>query len=139
MYPCWEKKGEIIQYRLNPAQKAIGWQEIDNKWYYFDENVDKETVKVLVGNKIDIGKSREVNLEQMKALGEKYKMEVFEASAKTGVGVPEIFTYLVSKLLQNPKIGEVMPDDESTARKNSQALNKNTFKERKKHSEECNC
>ena len=110
--------------------------------YWLDdanENVDKETVKVLVGNKIDREGAREVNFEQMKALGEKYKMEVFEASAKTGVGVSEIFTYLVSQLIKNPKIGMVMSDDESTVRKNSLALDKNTFKEKNKHSEGCNC
>ena len=38
MYPCWEKTGEIVQYKLNANKKAIGWQEIDNKWYFFDEN-----------------------------------------------------------------------------------------------------
>ena len=110
--------------------------------YWLDdanENVAKETVKVLVGNKIDLGGTRQVNLEQMKALGEKYKMEVFEASAKTGVGVSEIFTYLVSQLTKNPNIGMVMPDDESTVRKNSLALDKKTFKEKNKHTEGWNC
>jgi len=99
----------------------------------------KETMKVLVGNKIDREGARELNLEQMKALGEKYKMEVFEASSKTGVGVSEIFTYLVSQLIKNPKICMEMPDDESTVKKNSLALDKNTFKEKNKHSEGCNC
>jgi len=39
-------------------------------------------------------------------------MEVFEASAKTGVGVSEILTCLVSQSIKNPKIGMVMPDGE---------------------------
>ena len=57
-------------------------------------------------------------------------MEVFEASAKTGVGVSEIFTYLVSQLIKNSKIGIIMLDDELTVRKNLLALDKNTFKEK---------
>ena len=37
MYPYWEKKDGFIQYKLSPNKIAKGWQEIDNKWYYFDE------------------------------------------------------------------------------------------------------
>ena len=37
MYPCWEKKGDITQYKLDAEKKEIGWQQIDNKWYFFDE------------------------------------------------------------------------------------------------------
>ena len=75
----------------------------------------------------------------MKSYGEKYNMEVFEASAKTGIGIPEIFTYLVSTLSKNPEIGAVIPDDDSSDRKNSVPLNKRTFSGKKKHSEECIC
>lgn len=104
-----------------------------------DENVSKETVKIIVGNKIDIEGSREVKLEQMKSYGEKFNMEVFEASAKTGIGIPEIFTYLVTTLSKNPEIGAVIPDDDSSDRKNSVPLNKRTFSGKKKHSEGCIC
>ena len=103
-----------------------------------DENVSKETVKLIVGNKIDLEGSREVTFEQMKTYGQKYNMEVFEASAKTGFGIPEIFTYLVTTLMKNPKIGVVIPDDESSNIKSTLSLNKKNFKEKKKN-EGCNC
>ena len=104
-----------------------------------NENASEETVKILVGNKIDIEGAREVDLEYMKALGEKYKLKVFETSAKTGSGVPEIFTYLVENLLKNPEIGAVIPDAETDNRNNSLALNNNIFKEKNKNAEGCNC
>ena len=54
-------------------------------------------------------------------------MEVFEASVKTWVEISDIFIYLFSKLIKNSKIGIIMLDDELTVRKNSLALDKNTF------------
>ena len=57
-------------------------------------------------------------------------MEVFEASVKTWVEISDIFIYLFSKLIKNSKIGIIMLDDELAVRKNSLALDKNTFKEK---------
>ena len=54
-------------------------------------------------------------------------MEVLEASVKTWVEISDIFIYLFSKLIKNSKIGIIMLDDELTVRKNSLALDKNTF------------
>ena len=54
-------------------------------------------------------------------------MEVFKASVKTWVEISDIFIYLFSKLIKNSKIGIIMLDDELTVRKNSLALDKNTF------------
>ena len=120
-------------HKKKTTEKLKFW--LDNA----NENVSTDTVKVIGGNKIDLEGGREVNTQQTKALGEKYKMDVFEASAKTGKGVTEIFTYLVSNLIKNPKIGNVIPDDESSCRKNSLALNKKAFNEKNKHTENCNC
>ena len=103
-----------------------------------NEYVSKDIVKVLVGNKIDVEGKREVSTEQMKSLGHKYNMETFETSAKTGAGIPEIFTYLVTNLIKNPNIGIYIADDDSS-RKNSHFLSKESFKEKNKTTEGCNC
>ena len=57
-------------------------------------------------------------------------MEVFEASVKTWVEISDIFIYLFYQLIKNSKIGIIMLDDELAVRKNSLALDKNTFKEK---------
>ncbi len=119
--------------KKSTSEKLKFW--LDNA----NENVAKDTVKIIVGNKIDIEGKREVNTEQLKSLGEKYKMEVFETSAKTGQGISAIFTHLVTTLIKNPKIGAVIPDDESSNRKDSVRLNKGTFSEKNNRTEGCNC
>ena len=57
-------------------------------------------------------------------------MEVFEASVKTWVEISYIFIYLFYQLIKNSKIGIIMLDDELAVRKNSLALDKNTFNEK---------
>jgi len=57
-------------------------------------------------------------------------MEVFEASVKTWVEISDIIIYLFYQLIKNSKIGIIMLDDELAVRKNSLALDKNTFKEK---------
>ena len=106
-------------------QKLRFW--LDNA----NENTSKETVKVLVGHKIDTEGEREVNFQQMKELGEKFKIDVFEASSKTGKGVNEIFIYLLKNLMKNPEIGVVRED--------FYVLDRNTVRRRNKLIEGCNC
>ena len=124
--------GVIFVFDVNKkksTEKLKFW--LDNA----NENASKDLVKAMVGNKIDIQGNREVELDQMKSLGNKFNMEVFEASAKDGTGVHEIFTYLVTNLIKNPDIG-IYEDDESRVSR-LQTLNKNKFKKRK--NKECNC
>ena len=104
-----------------------------------NDNLSKDTLKIIVGNKIDVENSREVKYEQMQSLGVKYNMEVFETSAKTGTGISEIFTHIVKNLIKNPNIGKVVPQDDGSSRKGSHVLDKNTFKEKPKNAEGCNC
>jgi len=104
-----------------------------------NENTSKDVVGVIVGNKIDMRENHEIMNEQIKSLADKYDMETFETSAKTGEGISEVFTYLVQCLLKKPDIGLVLPDDESISRKNSRPLDKRTFSTKNKHTENCNC
>ena len=110
-------------------------------------NVEPETEMIIVGNKIDLGRERVVDINTLKDFGNKNKIEVFETSAKTGEGVEEIFSVLTKKLFQNKNIGIVLPsDDELSMRRGSYILNKEQVKNRPKNKTDggegeggCNC
>ena len=104
-----------------------------------NDHVSKDTIKIIVGNKIDTEDKRVVKQEQIKSLKNKYNMEVFETSAKDGRGVTEIFTHILNNLIKNPKIGVVLPSDDLYSRRSSHVLDKDAFKERPKNSQGCNC
>ena len=55
---------------------------------------------MLIGNKIDKKKEREVKYEEAKELANEYGMEYFESSAKDGDGVEEIFRYTAKSLYE---------------------------------------
>ena len=38
MYPSWSQNGPNKQYNLSATKKAIGWQEINKKWYFFNKD-----------------------------------------------------------------------------------------------------
>ena len=56
--------------------------------------------KVLVWNKCDKEKEREVNEEEGKKISEEFNMNFFETSCLTNQNVNEVFNFLVSKIVQ---------------------------------------
>jgi len=60
-------------------------------------------VTVLCGNKIDMADRREIKAEDASEIAAEKGLLFMEASAKTGVGVEEIFTTLAKKLSAQPK------------------------------------
>ncbi len=58
-------------------------------------NAPKDSVKVLVGLKLDLSGNRMVTIQQAKNLAHTYHMQYFEVSAKSGKGVDELFTSTV--------------------------------------------
>ena len=56
--------------------------------------------KVLVGNKCDKEKEREVNEEKGKKISEEFNINFFETSCLTNQNVNEVFNFLVSKIEQ---------------------------------------
>jgi Ras-related protein Rab-8A len=82
-------QGAILVYDVtNPAsfQHVLGWLEDLDK-----AGIKKECV-FLVANKTDIRGQRLVGPEAGAALAAKYKLRYFECSAKTGLGVEELFS-----------------------------------------------
>ena len=55
---------------------------------------------VLIGNKIDLEKEREVSFQEGEKLAQIYNMEFFECSAKDKINVNESFNCLIELIFQ---------------------------------------
>jgi Ras-related protein Rab-18 len=74
------------------------------RWYADIENkIATPVVKVLIGNKVDKESSREVTTSEGEAYARSMDSLFVEASAKTGVGVTEMFRVVVEKILETPE------------------------------------
>ncbi len=62
------------------------------------EEVDENAILFLIGNKIDLSDKRIISKEKGEELAEEYKIPFFEASAKSGENVDEIFKALYKKI-----------------------------------------
>ena len=86
-----------------------------NKWMAQIKSLAPIDVKVLlVGNKTDLEEERKLSIEQGKEMAEKYGIQLFEASAKTGENVPEIFQRMAEMVLEKVKAN---PRSEDSTRK----------------------
>ena len=64
------------------------------------EEVYEKAIIFLIGNKIDKTTERKITTEQGTKLAEEYNLPFFEASAKSGENVDEIFKFLYKKLVK---------------------------------------
>ena len=62
------------------------------------EEVSEKAIIFLIGNKIDLGEQRKISKEKGVELAEEYKIPFFEASAKSGENVDEVFKALYRKI-----------------------------------------
>ena len=103
------------------------------------QNMRPGTEMVIAANKNDLEKKREVSKEAIKEFGDKNNIEIFSTSAKTGEGVGEMLTDLVSKLYNNKSIGNVEEDDEYTQRRDSVMLDGKKHENNGENKNRCNC
>lgn len=64
----------------------------------------KDVVKLLVGNKVDRADERQVTRKEGEAWAKQRGMLFIEASAKTDVGIQQVFDEVVNKVLENPAL-----------------------------------
>ena len=70
-----------------------------------DDNCKSGISKILVGNKLDLEDTRQVQTADGKTLAEKHGMMFFETSAKTGINVENVFMDIARDImLKNPGI-----------------------------------
>ena len=59
---------------------------------------------ILVGNKCDLINERQVSIEEGENFAKKHNIKFFEASAKDGTNVNELFFYLANEIYQDDKL-----------------------------------
>ena len=64
------------------------------------EEVSEKAIIFLIGNKIDIEDQRKISKEKGEELAEEFKIPFFEASAKSGKNVDEVFKALYNKICE---------------------------------------
>ena len=124
--------GFILVYDItdkNSFGKLKGWIK-DAK-----EKIEKDYKMIVVGNKKDCQKEREVEIELLKEFAQKNEISFLEVSAKTGEGVEQLFNIMVEELLKLDNVG-VIRDDESEVDKTFNSLDNSRINENRHN---CNC
>ena len=111
-----EKFKNILIPKLRLADAYILVFSVDNKetlkkidfWLHtIDETVKLKKLKILVGNKVDIGKRNITNQEAVNFAKER-KLKYFETSAKTGFTIKETFNQIINELYEANKQYELI-------------------------------
>ena len=64
------------------------------------DTVGNESVIVVVGNKMDLNEKRKVSDSEIEEFVDRMNLKYFEASAKDGVNIDEVFQYLTEEVLE---------------------------------------
>ena len=89
-------------------------------WYNkLNEVVKNDIVTVIVGNKLDLERQREVDPELVKDLASKWGCGYIECSAYEGTNIDSIFEYFVGKLQPDKEEIYEVELDKSTKKKSS--------------------
>lgn len=79
------------------TRRASLWQLAS--WFNAIEAIAEPGVRMVVANKTDLAGDRVLSREELRAYAASHDCEAFEASARTGQGVAEVFKALISNLL----------------------------------------
>lgn len=86
------------------------------RWYSeLETYVSSSVVRILVGNKVDKEFSRQVTAAEGQQFAERMNSLFVEASAKTAVGVKEVFTEVVEQILDTPELWDTTAKGQSTS------------------------
>ena len=110
----WDSAGQSIYQSItknlfNRVQGIIILYDITNlnsflsveKWIKIIEEENKKLIYEIVGNKCDLEDLRKVDINEGKQLGNKYRVNFYESSAKMNINISECVNDLVKKILNN--------------------------------------
>ena len=90
--------GILLIYAINNKKT---FENIENWLNEIEHKKKKNNIPlVLIGNKIDLEKEREVSFQEGEKLAQIYNMEFFECSAKDKINVNECFNCLIELIFQ---------------------------------------
>ena len=79
-------RGSAIIFLIFDVSQKITYEHL-NEWLNFITNIENGGLIIIVGNKIDLKDSREVNTEEAEKYCKDKKYEYFEVSAKNGTNI----------------------------------------------------
>ena len=91
-------KAAVVVYDITKKDTLTGAKN----WIAELQSRQAGCVIILVGNKIDLNKSRTVDADDVKEYARSYHLIHIEASAKTGNNVEEIFNIICKEILAQP-------------------------------------
>jgi small GTP-binding protein len=90
-------QGIIILYDITNLNSFLN---VEN-WIKIIEQENKKLIYEIAGNKCDLEELRSVNINEGKNLGNKYRVNFYEVSAKNNINIIECVNDLVKKILEN--------------------------------------
>jgi len=93
--------GVVLVYDVTRTDSFENLEQWLKEVKLYSPNSGESVVKLLVGNKIDM--EREIDRERAEAWARSNGMLFLEASAKTRLGIKQVFMEVVQKILENPE------------------------------------
>jgi Ras-related protein Rab-18 len=95
--------GVVLVYDVTRPETLQNLQQWLKEVQLYSPNNGESVVKLLVGNKIDLAE-KQVPREEGEAWARNQGMLFLEASAKTRLGIRQVFLEVVQKILQDPEL-----------------------------------
>jgi Ras-related protein Rab-1A len=93
-------QGIILVFDVTKENTFEGIKKYISEIY---ENCGENTVKVLVGNKVDLNELRTIEYNRASSFAEEINMKYFETSCKQKLNVKEVFNHLCEEIIANNK------------------------------------
>ena len=102
-------RGSALIFLIFDVSKKETYDHL-NEWLKFITNIENGSLIIIVGNKLDLKDSREVNVEEAEKFCKDNKYDYFEVSAKDGTNIDNmLYTSLAGLPVFNVINGENIP------------------------------
>jgi len=90
--------GILLVYDVTDRQT---FYNVRNWIQSIEQNAEDNVQKILIGNKCDMVKDRDVSFDEGQKMADEYRIKFFETSARTDTNVRDIFLSISSDILSN--------------------------------------